>query len=107
MAHNPEDSLQKEVAKEMIEQYPNEIENGFSNILNYGCQSGRVNSLVWYSDTRAFYDKYYEEIEELREEYESNIGQPIKIQGDLKNFFAWFAFDETTYKMANDLGIDY
>jgi hypothetical protein len=31
---------------------------------------------------------------------------PITINGDLKNFFAWFAFEETAREMADTLGLD-
>ncbi|WP_165796624.1 hypothetical protein [Chryseobacterium sp. HMWF035] len=40
--------------------------------------------LIYRKDTHNFYDKYYDEIEELREEYEQNTGMPIKVEGDLK-----------------------
>lgn len=46
--------------------------------------------LIRYTDTRKFYDTHYFEIEELREEIEDELGQPLEIKGDLKNFFAWF-----------------
>jgi len=38
----------------------------FQDLLQYGCQSGMVSSLIRYSDTHAFYDKYYDEIEDIR-----------------------------------------
>ncbi|WP_431306831.1 DUF7222 domain-containing protein [Chryseobacterium indicum] len=65
-----------------------------------------IKKLMYYHDTHSFYDKYYNEIEELREEYEQNTGTPIKIEGDLKNFFAWFAFEETAYQLAGELGLN-
>jgi hypothetical protein len=58
--------------------------------------------LIYYKDTHIFYDKHYDEIEELREEYEEMVGEALKIQGDLKNFLAWFAFEEVAYKIASD-----
>ena len=67
-----------------------------------GCGSGMIGSLCWYSDTRAFFDKHYDEIEELREDFEDSIGQPIAIKGDLKNFFARFAFEEVAYRIASE-----
>jgi hypothetical protein len=50
--------------------------------------------------------KISNEIEDLREEYEDNVGEPLRINGDLKNWFAWFAFEETAYRMANDVGLE-
>ena len=101
-----------------IEDYPNtiktfvaiealaycEIKAFFSDLQQHGCISGMISPLIYYTDTHKFYDKHYDEIEELREQYEDNIGESIKIKGDLKNFLAWFAFEETAYQLAIELG---
>jgi len=79
----------------------------FNDLQNHGCVCGMVGSLIYYTDTQYFYDEHYAEIEDLREDWEANTGEAIKINGDLKNFFAWFAFEETAYRMASeDLGLD-
>ena len=79
----------------------------FHDLQNYGCACGMVGSLIYHVDTRDFYDEHYAEIEGLREDWEAAMGEQIKINGDLKNFFAWFAFEETAYRMAmDDLGLD-
>jgi len=75
----------------------------FKDLLNHGCVSGMIWSLVWYSQTHAFFDKHYDEIEDMREDWEDSVGQPLKIKGDLKNFLAWFAFEETAYSIAVEL----
>tara|TARA_B110000977_G_C10865683_1_gene411525 strand:- start:10 stop:180 length:171 start_codon:yes stop_codon:yes gene_type:complete len=49
--------------------------------------------MIWYSDTHDFFDEHYDEIEELREEWLEQTGQPLNISGDLKNYLAWFAFE--------------
>ena len=104
IANEPADSLRKEVAKECFNH--ENIECFFSDLSHYGCASWMIGKLIYYKDTYAFYDKYYNEIEELREEYEQNTGMPIKIEGDLKNFFAWFGFEETAYQLADELGLN-
>ena len=78
----------------------------FSDLQRCGCQSGFISGLIYYSDTHAFFDRYYDEIEELREDYEDSVGEPLRIKGDLKNWFAWFAFEETAFRMANDLELE-
>jgi len=79
----------------------------FDDLQSYGCISGLVGSLIYYTDTQAFYDAHYAEIEQLREDWEDDSGEPLKVQGDLKNFFAWFAFEKTAYRMAiNDLSLE-
>ena len=60
----------------------------FKDLLNHGCVSGMVWSLIYYTDTHAFFDKHYDEIEPIREEFEDGTGQPLTIKGDLKNFLA-------------------
>ncbi len=49
-----------------------------------------VSSLVYYEDTHEFFDRHYDEIEEIRAELEEQ-GLELKLpsQSDLKNFFAW------------------
>lgn len=75
------------------------IEQFFDGLFRCGCISGWIGSLIYYRDTHAFFDRHYEEIEELREEYEDAIGEPLRIQGDLKNFLAWFAFEWTAQQL--------
>jgi len=65
-----------------------------------------VSGLIYYSETHAFFDQHYEEIEDLRIATEEEIGEPLKIKGDLKNFLAWFAFEETAYQLAQELDLD-
>jgi len=104
IASEPADSIRKEVAKECFNH--DNIEYFFSDLCTYGCSCWMYGGLIYRKDTHDFYDKYYDEIEALREEYEQNTGMPIKIEGDLKNFFAWFAFEETAYQLANELGLN-
>ena len=91
--HSEKNNLRSAVAKEAIG-YDN-IENFFTDLMKHGCVSGMINSLIYYKDTHHFYDTHYDEIETLREDAEENVGEPLKIEGDMKNFFAWFAFEET------------
>jgi len=80
---------------------------GFLNsVANNGCISGMVCGLVTYADTHAFFDKYYDDIEELRIEMEEETGQPLDLQGNLKNALAWFGFEQTAYNLANELELE-
>lgn len=83
-----------------------DIADFFADLLQHGCISGMVGSLIYYSDTHGFYDKHYSEIELMREDYEGSVGAPITITGDLKNFMAWFAFEETAYQLASQIGLE-
>ncbi len=83
------------------------IPSFFNDLLSHGCISGMIPELVYYRDTHRFYDYYYHEIEEIREEYEEEMGQPIVIKGDLKNFFAWFAFEWVAREVVAELNIEW
>lgn len=105
----------KKLLKQIIKSYPQSIKSAvaqealdyddpqsfFNDLLQHGCISGMVSQLIYYTDTHAFYDKHYEEIEELRAEYEESTGEPLQISNDLKNYLAWFAFEQVAYQLSN------
>jgi hypothetical protein len=63
-----------------------------------------VGSLIYYRDTHEFYDRHYNEIEDIRAELEEQgIGINIPSCDDLKNFFAWLSFEERARQIYNDL----
>ena len=100
-------TLRGAVAQEALDFWSDDPRQMFTDLAMAGCQSGMIQSLIYYYDTHGFFDTFYDEIEELREDWEDQSGEPIQIRGDLKNFFAWFAFEETAFRMANeDLGLD-
>lgn len=103
-----EDYLKDYVIDYIVDNYEgnNEIKCFFSDLLQHGCVSGMINSLIYYTDTAKFYDEYYTEIEELRQELEDN-GIEIKVNCDLKNFYAWLGFEETARKLVDELELDY
>ena len=43
----------------------------FEDLMNNGCQFWMVSSLIYYKDTHAFYDRYYNEIKDIRWELEA------------------------------------
>lgn len=95
VANANEDSLAKFVANEALDRDESEIINWFEDLLSYGCQSGMISSLVYYTDTNAFFDKHYYEIMQLKEEYEDSLGEPLRMPYQMKNFLAWFGFEQT------------
>lgn len=99
-------SIRAAVAQQALYYANDEIVSFFSDLLNFGCKSGMVGALIYYHDTALFFDKHYHEIEGLRLEFEENTGESFKIESDLKNTLAWFAFEETAYQMAIELGLE-
>ena len=64
-------SLRAFVATEILD---SEEPNAYlQDLSKYGCISGMVSSLTYYSDTHDFYDRFYPEIEYLRLEFEDSI----------------------------------
>lgn len=97
--------IAESVAREALSDELDDIIEWFHGLAEHGCISGWVGKLVWYTDTHAFFDEHYAEIEDIREQYEDNIGEALRINGDLKNFLAWFSFEETAYRMAEEMGL--
>ena len=96
------------VAQEATEH--NDPASYLSDIVCYGCISGIsgiVGPLIYYRDTHAFFDKHYDEIEDLRQDWEDEIGQPITIDGDLKNTLVWFAVEQVAYAVMTEIGAEY
>ena len=76
----------------------------FEHLLQYGCQSWYVWSMIRYSDTHKFYNKFYDEIEDIRFELqEQGILENNFIDSDLKNYLAWLAFEHVAYNIYNQL----
>lgn len=108
-----ERNIRSYVAKEILDDIDNyegtndeKIKAWFGGLFQGGCQSGFISSLIYYPDTNKFFDEYSEDIEDLREEMEEEMGQPLEIGYPLKNWLAWFGFEETARKLANELNIE-
>ena len=96
-----------------------ELKGYISNIIEQGCISGCVSSLIYYSDTVKFFNCYRKEILKLFKEficdnnlYENSEGLYIKIYDTViyknqkkftteeKNSLTWFAYEEVVYRIA-------
>lgn len=77
----------------------------FEDLFQHGCQSGMISSLIRYTDTHKFYDKYYNEIEDIRYELQEEWILP-QVQSDLKNHYAWLSFEHRAYEVYNQLEME-
>lgn len=82
------------------------VQGWFEDLFKHGCISGMVSELIYYTDTHKFYDENYAEIEDLRHDWEENVTDHLQVGSDLKNWFAWFAFEETARSIAEELGLE-
>jgi len=85
------------------------------DVLNHGCVSGIVGDLIYYTDTIKFFDDNEEDIEDLIDEMKAEFGYKTRPQfidslngsaediDQEKNLLAWFAFEETTRVLMQDI----
>lgn len=107
MMADVDNNLQKYVCKTILEnESETDIQDFCSNVLKYGCQTGFVSSLVWFSQTHAFFDEFYEEIEDLLFDAMDETDYLPPIKGDLKNTLAWFGYEVMMYKVIVELNFD-
>ena len=108
IAHNEPWTIRAYVAEEALGEDPDYLAGFFRDLAHYGCVTGMVSSLIWYSDTHRFFDTFYYEIMELVEDL-ANQGLKIELTGeDLKNRLAWLAFEQVAWDMASrDLGLGF
>ena len=79
-----------------------EIADYITGVLEYGCVSGCVSSLIYYEDTDKFFSQYYDEILEMLNELNIWYGISFEIN---PNNLASFAYEETMKDIATELGI--
>lgn len=98
-------TITEEVIKEALDYHnPKEF---FEDLLQNGCQSWMVSSLIYYKDTHEFFEKYYDEIEDVRSEFaEQGIEINIPSNSDLKNFLAWLSFEEKARELYDELEME-
>jgi hypothetical protein len=102
-----DNNLIKHVGNYILEDYStnDEIKGFFEDLSHGGCASGMIGGLIYYNETSDFFIKFQDEIEELKEELEDSIGEPLKIKGRITNWLAWFGFEETARNLALKLEI--
>ena len=103
---NNTEGLKREVAEIIIDEAGEnneEIMAYLENVTTYGCVNGTVSSLIYYSDTEAFFDRHSEEIFELIEDM-AEEGIIDKKQIELsKNNLAWTAFELIAWEITDKL----
>ena len=89
------------------------LEEVVEEVLEHGCVTGIVGSLIYYYQTEEFFDKHKDAINDLAHELSEEIyGNPFEIYHNLnggcsKNNMAWFGFEEMTRMIAEEMEIGY
>ena len=91
-----EGTLKHEVAEILVDELTDieddEILSYMRDIIDYGCVSGTVKSLITYKDTEKFFDKYANEIFDLINEKRDDGWDLNNIEFN-KNNLAWWSFE--------------
>ena len=66
------------VAREALEH--DDTLSFFHNLSQHGCVSGIVGNLIYYSNTHVFFEMFYDEIQELKEDWECGCCEPLRIE---------------------------
>ena len=100
-----------EILKDMA--VDSSLEEVINEVIQYGCVTGIVPSLIYYHQTEAFFNRHKDAINELAHELSEDLyGNPFEIYHNLnggcsKNNMAWFGFEEVTRMIAEELEIGY
>ena len=83
-----------------------ELKDHMRDIINYGCSSGCVGSLIYYSDTVRFFNCYKKEILTFIKKFGFNIDNIYKGQKTFskeeKNYLTWLSYEEIVYIIATE-----
>ena len=105
---NNTEGLKREVAEIIVDMLSENADNEevigtVEDITTYGCASGTVPALIYYSDTEAFFDRHADEIFELIEDA-AKEGTLDKNGIELsKNNLAWIAFENIAWEIKYEL----
>ena len=89
----------------------------FLDVIKFGCESGVCRDLVFYEQTKRFYETYKHEINSLLwKSCFNNLADlfgdkwdpydPLVLEDDNQNLLAWFGFEETIHNIACKFGIE-
>lgn len=75
--------------KEKLKSFLEDLQNG-------GCMSGMVCEFIYHVDCKKFYIENLDDLENIREEIEDSLGEPVKNTHRLPHytFMCWLCFEE-------------
>ena len=93
--------LMKWVAEDILESSEgyDTIKTRIIDIVEHGCESGTVGSLVYYTDTESFYDKFEDEIDDLVEDLDYKVNDYKRY----KNELAWLAYEYIAQRLLENI----
>ena len=78
-----------------------QLKSYLTDLQKAGCQSGMVSEFIYNSDCKDFYIKYIDELEQIKEDLEDSLGEPIQNKNSLPHytFMCWLCFEEYCYTL--------
>jgi hypothetical protein len=75
--------------KEQLKSFLEDLQNG-------GCMSGMICEFIYHVDCKKFYIENLDDLENIREEIEDSLGEPVKNTHRLPyyTFMCWLCFEE-------------
>jgi hypothetical protein len=75
--------------KEQLKSFLEDLHNG-------GCMSGIISEFIYHVDCKKFYIEHLDDLENIREEIEDSLGEPVKNTHRLPHytFMCWLCFEE-------------
>ncbi len=113
--------LEKAVQRVINSSADGDVESWLTDLMQGGCQSGHVGSLIYYTDTVKFYKAHKAEIKALLTAMLDDTGRtapaelfgkkwdnedPFADEAFNQNLLAWFGFEETARILADRNGIE-
>lgn len=98
-------------AEELLEDMAEECE-GYANPIAFfqdlqqgGCGSGMIGMFIYNTDCKNFYIDHIDSMEDFVEEFEDELGCPIKNENKLPHytFICWACYEELAFRLANEL----
>ena len=84
-----------------IDDYENPI-TFLEDVLQYGCSSGMVSELIYFSETKCFFIKHMEEIFEIYNNVKDNLSSDFEVDA---NNLSWLAFEYLVGEIYNEVTI--
>ena len=77
------------------------LKSFFEDLQHGGCISGMIGEFIYHSDCRKFYVKHIDALEDMKEELENQLGEPIPNLRSTKHytFVVWLCFEEYCYSL--------
>jgi hypothetical protein len=73
-----------------------QLKSFLEDLQNGGCMSGMISEFIYHADCKKFYIENLDDLENIREEIEDSLGEPVKNTHRLPHytFMCWLCFEE-------------